>query len=94
MRNQEVSQLKIIGMFDGGSETIKYKGHKIEVGVIRCRIQQNEETPFEINGYYNKFFRKNVMNGLKHLHFLQDDKKPAPSDEAPAIPDNNGNVDG
>lgn len=86
--------MKIIGMFDGGSAIIKYKGQKIEVGVIRCRMQHNEETPFEINGYYNKFFRKNVLNGLKHLHFLQEEKKPAASDEATALPDNNGNVDG
>ena len=92
--------MKVIGIFDGGTATIKHKGQRIDVGVIRFRMQNNEEVPFEINGYYNKFFRKNVLGGLKHLHFLQEEKPKKEIILGEAVndpgdlPDNNGHVDG
>jgi hypothetical protein len=86
--------MNIIGMFDGGTEIIKHRGQPIELGVIRFRMQNNEQTPFEVKGYYNKFFRKNVLNGLRHIHFLQEEKKPSVDSNPANIPDNNGHVDG
>jgi hypothetical protein len=60
---------EVIGVYDGGYETLFFNGMKVNASVIIFRTQNNESEPVNHVGYCQPHVRESIIKYLKKIQW-------------------------